>query len=64
MNDVLLVGVLHGMADGDEEAEPFGSGQVGLVTVLGDLDAADQFHHKKGRPIGVAPASSTRAMLG
>jgi hypothetical protein len=46
MNDALLMRVLDGLANLDEQIEPFLGGEVGLVAVVGDLDAAHQFHHE------------------
>ena len=43
-----LVGVLHGLADGDEEFEPFARGEVLLVTIFRDRDAFDQLHREVG----------------
>jgi hypothetical protein len=48
VDDALLMGVLHGLADLDEEPEPIGNGELGLVAVVGNRDAADQLHHEVG----------------
>jgi len=46
MDNALLVGVLHGVADLDEQLQPlFGAQSVGIA-VVGDRDALDQFHNK------------------
>ena len=55
MDDPFLMGVLHGMADLHEQLQPLVDGQVVLVAVLGDRDAADQLHDevraaRVGRP--------------
>ena len=44
MNDPLLVRVLDGLANFDEQVDPFLGGEIGLVAVIGDADAAHQFH--------------------
>ena len=46
MNDAFLVGVLDGMADFDEQIETLLGAEVGLIAVVGDGYATDQFHHK------------------
>ncbi len=48
MNDTLLVGVLHPLADLDEQREPLASGELVGVAVLGERNAADQLHHEVG----------------
>ena len=40
--------VLDGVANLDEEVEPFLGAKVGLVAVVGDLDAPHQFHDEVG----------------
>ena len=52
MNDPLLMGVLDGMADLHEQVQPLLGREVVLVAVIGDLDAAHQFHDEVG-PAGV-----------
>jgi hypothetical protein len=47
VNDALLMRMLDGLADLDEQVEPFLSGKVGLVAVFGELDAPDQFHDEE-----------------
>ena len=42
MDNPLLVGVLDGLADVDEQVEPLPGAEVGLIAVVGDADAADQ----------------------
>jgi hypothetical protein len=54
VDDALLVGVLDGLADLDEESRRSGW-RAGLVAVVGDADAADQFHDEVG-PAGVGGA--------
>ena len=45
--------------------EPLLGGEIGLVAVVGDADAAHQFHHEvRAGPRSVVPASSTLAMFG
>ena len=51
VDDALLVGVLDGVADADEQFEPLADGQAVLVTEGGDRIAGDPLHHKK-RPSG------------
>ena len=46
MNDALLMRVLNGLGDVDEQAEPLLGGQIILVAVLGDLDPMYQLHDK------------------
>src|SRR5271166_1015777 len=55
MDDSLLVRMLNGPADLNEQLEPLGGGQLVLVTVVGDADALHQFHYKE-RPAGVRGA--------
>ena len=47
VDDALLVGVLDGLADGDEQLEPLPQRQLALVAVAGDRDALDQLHHEE-----------------
>ena len=44
VDDALLMRVLHGLADGDEQLQSLAGRQVLLVTELRDGDAVDQFH--------------------
>ena len=39
MDDALLMGVLHGLADGDEQFQPFADAELGLVAELGQRQA-------------------------
>ena len=55
MDDSLLVRMLHGVADLNKQLQPFLHAQPVLVTVLGDLDTIDQFHHEV-RPARVGGA--------
>jgi hypothetical protein len=65
MDDPLLVRVPDGLANLDEQIEPFLGGEVGLVAIIGDLDAARTSSiTKNGLPTSVVPASSTLAMFG
>ena len=52
MDDPLLMRVLHRLADGDKQFQTLARCQLGLITVLGDGHAADQFHYEE-RPAGV-----------
>jgi hypothetical protein len=40
--------MLDRLANFDEQIEPFLGGEIGLITVIGDLDASHQFHHEVG----------------
>ena len=51
VDDPFLVGVLHGVADRDEEPEPFRGGLFLLVAIVGDAHAAHELHDEK-RPAG------------
>ena len=65
MDDPLLVGVLHGPADQDEQLQPLADRELLAVAVLGDRDAADQLHDEVGAARRrSSPASRTLAMLG
>ena len=55
MNDPLLVSMLDGMADLDEQLQSVGRSRVVRVAVFGDRNAADQFHDEV-RPAGVGGA--------
>ena len=57
MDDALLMRVLDGLANLDEQVEPFLGGEIVLVAVIGDADAAHQFHHE------VRPARFGRARI-
>jgi hypothetical protein len=48
VNDPLLVGVLHRLANRDEQVEALGNRQSGLVAVLRDWHALDIFHDEEG----------------
>ena len=48
VDDALLVGVLDGAADRDEEGDAVAGGELVGVAVVGDRDAADQLHHEVG----------------
>jgi hypothetical protein len=64
VDDPLLVRVLDGLANLDEQIEPFLRGEIGLIAVVGDLDPPDQFHHEIG-PAHVGGARIQHlAMLG
>ncbi len=65
VDDPLLVGVLHRLADGDEQLQPGRDRQPVAVAILGDRHALDQLHHEE-RLAGssVVPPSKTRAMFG
>ena len=55
VDNALLVRVLQGMADLDEEVEPLLGREMILVAVVGDLDPPHQFHDEVG-PAGVGRA--------
>ena len=55
MDDSLLVRVLDGLADLDEQIEPFLGGEIGLIAVIRDANAAHQLHHEE-RPTHVGRA--------
>ena len=44
----LLVGVLHRLADREEQFQPLAGRELLLVAVVGDRDALDQLHHEVG----------------
>ena len=44
MDDALVVGVLHRLADQDEQLQPLARRQPVLIAELGDRHAADQLH--------------------
>ncbi len=48
VDDALLVRVLDGVADLDEQVKPFPGAEAVLVAVVGDADAPDQFHDEVG----------------
>jgi len=48
MNDALLVRVLHGLANLNEQLQPLRGRELGLIAVLRQGDAVDQFHHEVG----------------
>jgi hypothetical protein len=48
VDDALLVRVLNRVANFDEQIKPFLGVEIGLVAVVGDADAARQFHHEVG----------------
>jgi hypothetical protein len=64
VDDPLLMGMLDGMADGDEQLQSLAGIQPFFVAVGGDRLPLDQFHHEVGSPLSVVPASRTLAMLG
>src|SRR5205807_9931463 len=49
MDDALLMSVLHGLADGGEQVQPFADAELGLVAEPGQRQAVDQLHDKKWR---------------
>ena len=55
VDDPLLMRVLDGLADLDEQVEAILCGELVLVAVLGDRNPADQFHHEV-RPAGLGRA--------
>jgi hypothetical protein len=48
VDDPFLVGVLNGLADGNEQLEALFGGKLVLVAILGDRHALNQFHDKIG----------------
>ena len=60
MDDALLVCVLDGVADLDEQLQPLGGVELLVVAVLGDGDALDQLHHEV-RPASVGAAGIEHA---
>ena len=48
MDDPLLMGVLHGLADLDEQLQPLAVVRLILVAVIREGDAVDQLHHEVG----------------
>ncbi len=60
MDDSLLVGVLHGLADGDEEFQPATDAELGLVAEPGQRQAVDQLHDEE-RPAVVGHAAVEHA---
>jgi len=56
----LRVRVLNGLANFDKEVEPLARRQVVLVAVVGDLDAAHQFHDESFGLVFSNPASNPR----
>ena len=64
MNDAFLVGVLHGLADGDEQFQPLARRDALLLAVFRERDPWTKSMTKYGRPDSVEPAASTRAILG
>ena len=62
MNDALLMRVLDGLANLDEQFEPLVGGEIVLVAVIGDLDPAHQFHDEE-RPARCRVAPAVEALL-
>ena len=58
VDDALLMRVLDGVTDLDEQVEPVLGGELRLVAVVGDADAADQFHDEVGTALGKLRAGS------
>ena len=52
MDDAFGMGVLDGLADGDEQFEAFTRGELGAVAVGSDRIAPNQFHHEIGAAFG------------
>ncbi len=50
VDDALVVGVLNGLANRNEQLQALAGGKLLLVAVVGDLDPAHQFHDKIGPP--------------
>ncbi len=53
VDHALLVGVLHGLADRDEQRQPLAGRQPGPVAIVGDRHALDQLHHEIGAALGL-----------
>ena len=65
VDDALLMGVLHRLADRHEQLQPLPRRQVVLVAELGDRHALDQLHHEVRPARGRSrPPSNTLAMFG
>jgi hypothetical protein len=64
MNDALLVRVLNGLADLNEKLQPLFGIQLVLIAVAVMGMPRTSSITKNGRPVSVAPASSTLAMFG
>ena len=64
MNDSLLMGMLHGLADIDEQLQPLRGLSLALsqYSVIGMPRTSSIT--KYGRPASVVPASSTLAIFG
>ena len=60
MDDPLLVSVLDGLADGDEQLKSLARGELLVIAVLCDRDALDQFHDEIG-PAGLGAAGVEHA---
>ena len=54
VDHALLVGVLHRLADRDEQRQPLARREPGPVAILGDRHALDQLHHEVGAAVGLA----------
>jgi hypothetical protein len=52
VNDPFLMGMLHCVADGDEQFQPLADGELGLVAKLSDGESLDQVHDE------IRPAAS------
>ncbi len=48
MNDTFLVGMVHSIADRHKQFQTLPSAQPVLITVLGNRNPFDQFHHEIG----------------
>src|SRR5206468_3831339 len=53
MDDALLMGVLHRLANGGEQFQPFADAELGIVAELGERQAVDKLHDEV-RPATVA----------
>ena len=63
VQDPLLMRVLHGPDDLQEEPQPGRDRHRLSVRERRDRQARDQLHHEYGRPSSVTPASKTFAMF-
>ena len=52
VDDALLVGVVDGLADGDEEFDALAGGEVVAFGVGGDGESVDELHDEEGEALG------------
>ena len=51
MDDALLVGVMDGLADGDEEFDALAGGELMAIGVGGQREAVDELHDEEGESL-------------